>query len=65
MDEAATDNAVLNNELINNGTVDNPDNPFNDVRADLTLLSFNLSNCYAGNSFSTFFSFFGFLPPCD
>ncbi len=65
LDEAATDNAVLNNALINNGTEDNPENPFNDFRADLTLLSFNPSNCYAGNLFSTFFSFFGFLPSCE
>ena len=49
----------------NNGYVDDPGNPFNDFRADLTMLTLNLSNCYAGNSFSTFFSFFGILPPCD
>lgn len=64
-DESATDNVVLENRLINNGYVDDPGNPFNDFRADLTMLTLNLSNCYAGNSFSTFFSFFGILPPCD
>ena len=64
-DESATDNVVVENQLIKNGNVDNPGNPFNDFRADLTMLTLNLSNCYAGNSFSTFFSFFGILPACD
>ncbi len=63
-DQSATENAVLNNTLINNGTNVDPSNPFAFAAADLTLLSLEPSNCYAGNSFATFFSLFGLLPPC-
>jgi parallel beta-helix repeat protein len=63
-DQSATDNAVLNNTLINNGTVEIPGNPFDGVRADITLLSIEPSNCYAGNSFATAVSLLGFLPEC-
>ena len=63
-DQAASENAVLENVLINNGTIDDPENPFRFAAADLTLLSVEPSNCYAGNVFATFFSLFGLLPPC-
>ena len=63
-DQAASENAVLNNRLINNGNDVDPGNPFGFAAADLTLLSTELSNCYAGNSFLTAFSIIGILPPC-
>jgi parallel beta-helix repeat protein len=63
-DQAATGNAVVNNELINNGTNPDPSHPFAFTASDLSLLSFEASNCYAGNSFTTFFSIIGLLPPC-
>lgn len=66
-DQAATENTVVNNALINNGTNVDPGNPFGFAAADLTLLSlppFAFSNCYAGNTFLTAFSIIGVLPPC-
>jgi parallel beta-helix repeat protein len=63
-DQAASENAVLNNTLINNGNDVDPGNPFGFAAADLTLLSTELTNCYAGNSFLTAFSIIGVLPPC-
>jgi parallel beta-helix repeat protein len=63
-DQSASENAVLNNTLINNGNDVDPGNPFGFAAADLTLLSTEPSNCYAGNSFLTAFSILGILPPC-
>ena len=63
-DQSATNNNVTDNVLINNGNSVDPDNPFAFAAADLTLLSVEPSNCYSGNSFLTFFSLFGLLPPC-
>ena len=63
-DQAATDNAVVDNVLVNNGTNPDPLHPFAFAAADLTLLSLEPSNCYAGNVFTTFFSIIGVLPPC-
>ena len=63
-DQAASENAVLNNTLFNNGNDVDPGNPFGFAAADLTLLSTELTNCYAGNSFLTAFSIIGVLPPC-
>jgi parallel beta-helix repeat protein len=64
-DQDARNNRVVGNTLVNNGT--NPDpHPFAFAAADLTLLSVDdfAGNCYADNTFTTFFSLFGFLPPC-
>jgi hypothetical protein len=63
-DQSATENAVVDNVLVNNGNNVDPGNPFAFAAADLTLLSIEPSNCYAGNNFATFFSLFGLLPPC-
>ena len=63
-DQMASENAVLNNTLTDNGTNVAPGNPFAFAAADLTLLSVEPSNCYTGNSFATFFSLIGLLPPC-
>ena len=63
-DQAATDNAVVDNVLVNNGTNPDPLHPFAFAAADLTVLSLEPSNCYAGNVFTTFFSIIGVLPPC-
>ena len=63
-DQSATDNAVVDNTLIDNGTNVDPGNPFGFAAADLTLLSVEPSNCYAGNAFLTAFSLIGMLPPC-
>ncbi len=63
-DQSASENTVINNTLINNGNDVDPGNPFGFAAADLTLLSTELNNCYAGNSFLTAFSIIGILPPC-
>lgn len=63
-DQSATRNTVINNELDNNGTNPDPAHPFAFAASDLTLLSFEDSNCYAGNRFATFFSIIGALPTC-
>ncbi len=63
-DQAATENVVVDNVLVNNGTNPDPLHPFAFAAADLTLLSLEPSNCYAGNVFTTFFSIIGVLPPC-
>ena len=71
-DQAATDNAVLDNVLINNGNDPNvglppgQDNPFAPFAADLTLLSLEFSNCYRGNLYtsSIWFPYFAPLPVC-
>lgn len=65
-DQAATNNTIRDNLLINNGNNPDPGSPFAPVAADLTLLSTdpNAGNCYKDNFYTTFFSLFGFLPPC-
>jgi hypothetical protein len=64
-DQAASNNRVVENVLINNGTNPDPSNPFGFAAADFTLLSFaDNGNCYEDNFFSTFFSTLGLLPPC-
>jgi parallel beta-helix repeat protein len=66
-DQSAKDNRVIENVLINNGTVagpPTPEMPFAPYAADLTLLSLEFSNCYADNLYSTSFWFFGALPTC-
>ncbi len=55
---------MVDNVLVNNGTNPDPLHPFAFAAADLTLLSLEPSNCYAGNVFTTFFSIIGVLPPC-
>jgi parallel beta-helix repeat protein len=66
LDQDARNNQVLGNVLVNNGTNPDPSHPFAFAAADLTLLSVDpfAGNCYADNTFTTFFSLFGFLPPC-
>ena len=61
--QEATDNTVVENILINNGT-DPGGHPFGFAAADLTLLSASPSNCYADNLFATAFSILGVLPMC-
>jgi parallel beta-helix repeat protein len=63
-DQAASENTIRGNTLINNGYAMDPNNPFGFAAADLTMLSLDPSNCYADNAFSSFFSLFGVLPPC-
>jgi len=64
-DQSASNNAVLGNTLINNGNDPGEENPFAGYAADLTLLSFEFSNCYADNVYTTEFWFFGPLLQCQ
>jgi parallel beta-helix repeat protein len=75
-DQAAVNNRVVDNVVVNNGTAPD-DHPFIFAAGDLSLVTgeTGLSNCYAGNEYLTAFSTFfmapgsplppGFLPPCD
>jgi parallel beta-helix repeat protein len=58
----ATNNRVVNNVLIENGTNPDPGHAFADAAADLTMVSLS-GGCFEGNIFTTFFSFFGGGPP--
>jgi parallel beta-helix repeat protein len=65
LDSEASNNQVVDNQLTNNGTNPDPNDPFAFTAADLGLLTFgDHGNCYAGNVFTTFFSTLGLLPPC-
>ena len=65
LDQEASNNQVIGNELVNNGTNPNPSDPFAFTASDLGLLTFgDHGNCYADNVFTTFFSLLGVLPPC-
>jgi parallel beta-helix repeat protein len=62
-DETATNNRIVDNVLVNNGT--NPAGDFAFAAADLSLLTLgDWGNCFEGNVFTTFFSLIGLLPPC-
>jgi len=64
-DSEASNNQVVDNLLLNNGTNPDPTNPFAFTASDLGLLTTDdHGNCYAGNVFATFFSTLGVLPPC-
>jgi len=65
-DSSALNNRITGNTLVNNGAVPS-DHPFDFARADLSLITdvTGLSNCYAGNVYTTEFSTLGFLPPCE
>jgi hypothetical protein len=64
-DSTATSNVVANNVLVDNGT--NPlGSPFDFAASDLILLTLeDWGNCFADNSFTTYFSSLGILPPCS
>jgi hypothetical protein len=65
LDNAASNNRVVENVVVNNGTTPDPGNPFAFAASDLALLTLgDNGNCYAGNIFATFFSTLGVLPPC-
>jgi parallel beta-helix repeat protein len=61
-DQAAENNRVEGNTLINNGTAPVP-HPFAFSAADLTLITLpdDNGNCYEDNVFATFFSFWEFF----
>jgi parallel beta-helix repeat protein len=62
-DQAATNNRIADNVLVNNAT--NPVGDFAFAAADLSLLTAEAQgNCYEGNLFTTFFSLIGLLPAC-
>ena len=78
-DQAATNNRVVGNIVVNNGT--NPeDHPFIFAASDLALVTdvpdfaelSGLTNCYVDNEYNSSFSFFSYigfpywyLPPCE
>lgn len=65
LDHTASNNRVVENMVVNNGTTPDPANPFDFARSDLGLLTLgNHGNCYAGNIFGTFYSTLTVLPPC-
>jgi parallel beta-helix repeat protein len=64
-DQDASNNRVVGNLLSGNGTNPDPTSPFAFTASDLGLLTAgDHGNCYADNSFATFFSLIGVLPPC-
>lgn len=66
-DQAASNNRVVDNVVLNNGTNPLPSHPFAPFAADLILLTLgDWGNCFAGNVPETLtsVSFLGFLPPC-
>lgn len=64
-DSPALNNRITDNVLTNNGTVPSS-SPFDSFRADLSLITdtTGATNCYEGNSYSTWFSTLGALPAC-
>ncbi|MBW2244952.1 MAG: right-handed parallel beta-helix repeat-containing protein [Deltaproteobacteria bacterium] len=66
-DQAATNNTVVDNVLLNNGSNPLPGHPFAPLAADIILLTLGeWGNCFDGNEPPgfTFFSTLGVLPPC-
>jgi parallel beta-helix repeat protein len=64
-DNEATNNRIVENTVVNNGTNPDPSSPFAFAASDLALLTAgDHGNCYAGNVFGSFFSLLGVLPPC-
>jgi parallel beta-helix repeat protein len=66
-DQAASNNRVVENVVLDNGTNPLPGHPFAPFAADLILLTLgDGGNCYAGNvpETLTFVSTLGVLPPC-
>ncbi|RLA57486.1 MAG: hypothetical protein DRR04_12765 [Gammaproteobacteria bacterium] len=66
-DQAATNNSVIDNVLLNNGTNPLPGHPFSPLAADAVLLTLgNWNNCFSDNTPPnfTFYSTLGVLPPC-
>jgi hypothetical protein len=65
LDNAASNNRVVNNLLRNNGANADPANPFAFAASDLGLLTADDNgNCFKANTFATFFSTLGLLPSC-
>ena len=65
LDNAASDNRIVENVATGNGTNPDPGNPFSALASDLLLATLgDNGNCYADNIFATFFSTLGVLPPC-
>jgi len=68
-DQAAENNSVVGNTVLNNGTDPDP-GPFQPFAADLTFLVTpppfppDHGNCFQDNIFTTAFSTIGVLPPC-
>ncbi|HTS21018.1 MAG TPA: right-handed parallel beta-helix repeat-containing protein [Casimicrobiaceae bacterium] len=62
-DQDATNDRVVRNKLVHNGTAPGP-TPFAFAAGDLTLLSTGAGNCFGKNSYATSFSIEGFLPAC-
>lgn len=62
-DQEASNNRVVRNVLVHNGT-NPPPSPFAFAAGDLTLLSYGAGNCFANNDFAISFSLIGFLPAC-
>jgi len=65
LDHEASNNQVIENVVVNNGTNPDPGNPFAPLASDLLLATTgDHDNCYEGNLFTTFFSTLGILPSC-
>ncbi|HEY8154221.1 MAG TPA: right-handed parallel beta-helix repeat-containing protein [Myxococcota bacterium] len=65
LDNAASNNQVIENVVVENGVDVDPGNPFAFAASDLALITDGDNrNCYQDNIFGTFFSTLGVLPPC-
>jgi parallel beta-helix repeat protein len=65
-DNAASDNRVIDNTFVGNGTHPDPGNPFSIFASDIGLLTLvDHGNCFSGNVFTTFASLIGVLPECE
>jgi len=65
LDNAATNNQIVENMVVDNGINVDPANPFAFAASDLALITDGDNrNCYQDNLFATFFSTLGILPVC-
>jgi parallel beta-helix repeat protein len=64
-DSQASDNQVIDNTIVGNGTNPDPSSPFAPLASDIGLLTGgDHGNCFSGNVFDTSISLIGVLPEC-
>ena len=66
LDQAASDNQVVDNVFVNNGKNPDPSHPFSPFASDIALLTEgDHGNGFCGNEFETVASLIGGLPECS